>query len=224
VETKNRFEALTGGKLVEGFGMSETPTAATCNLLFGKNPPGSIGLPLPDVDARIISLEDEVTVMAPGEIGELVVKGPQVMKGYHNMPTETANALREGWLYTGDIARQDEEGFFYIIDRKKELIKPGGYQVWPREVEEVVAMHPKVLEVGVAGIPDAYRGETVKAWVVVKPGETLTEEEIKEFCKDRLAKFKIPTHIEFRKELPKTTVGKILRRELVRQHKEAEGK
>ncbi len=219
-ETKEKFEALTGGKLVEGFGMSEAPTASHCNPLFGKNPPGSIGLPMPDVDARIISLDDEVTVLPPGEVGELVVKAPNVMKGYHNMPTETANSLRDGWLYTGDIARMDEEGFFYIVDRKKELIKPGGYQVWPREVEEVIIQHPKVLEVGVAGVPDPYRGETVKAWVVLKPGETATEEDIKEFCKDHLAKFKIPTHVEFRSELPKTTVGKILRRELVRQHKE----
>jgi long-chain acyl-CoA synthetase len=219
-ETKDRFEALTGGKLVEGFGMSETPTATHCNPLYGKNPPGSIGLPLPDMDARIISLDDEVTVLQPGEVGELVVKGPIVMRGYHNMPTETANALRDGWLYTGDIARMDEEGYFYIVDRKKELIKPGGYQVWPREVEEVIIQNPKVLEVGVAGVPDAYRGETVKAWVVPKPGETVTEEEIKAWCKDRIAKFKIPTQVEFRSELPKTMVGKILRRELVRQHKE----
>jgi len=219
-ETKDRFEALTGGKLAEGFGMSETPTATHCNPLFGKNPPGSIGLPLPDVDCRIVSLDDEVTVLATGEVGELVVKAPNVMKGYHNMPTETQNALRDGWLYTGDIARMDEEGYFYIVDRKKELIKPGGYQVWPREVEEVIITHPKVLEVGVAGIPDAYRGETVKAWIVVKPGETVSEEEIKEFCREKMAKFKVPTHIEFRDELPKTTVGKILRRELVRQHKE----
>ena len=219
-ETKEKFEALTGGKLVEGYGLSEAPTATHCNPLYGENPSGSIGLPLPDVDCRIISLDDEVTVMPVEEIGELVIKGPQVMKGYHNMPTETSNALRDGWLYTGDIARMDENGFFYIVDRKKELIKPGGYQVWPREVEEVISAHPKVLEVGVAGIPDAYRGETVKAWVVLKPGETADEAEIKEWCKERLAKFKVPTHIEFRDELPKTTVGKILRRELVRQHKE----
>jgi len=221
-ETKERFEALTGGKLVEGYGLSEAPTASHCNPLNGKNPPGSIGLPLPDVEARIISLDDEVTPLPAGEIGELVLKGPLVMYGYHNMPTETTNALREGWLYTGDIARMDEEGFFYIVDRKKELIKPGGYQVWPREVEEVITDNPKVLEAGVAGIPDPHRGETVKAWVVLKPGETATEEDIKEWCKDKLAKFKVPTHVEFRTELPKTTVGKILRRELVRQHKEEE--
>jgi long-chain acyl-CoA synthetase len=219
-ETKEKFEALTGGKVFEGYGLSEAPTATHCNPLLGENRTGSIGMPLPDVDARIISLDDEVTPLPVGEIGELVIKGPQVFKGYHNMPTETMNSLRDGWLYTGDIARMDEDGYFYIVDRKKELIKPGGYQVWPREVEEVIAANPKVLEVGVAGIPDPYRGETVKAWVVVKPGETLTEDEIKDWCRERMARFKVPTQVEFRNELPKTTVGKILRRELVRQHKE----
>ena len=219
-ETKEKFEALTGGKLFEGYGLSEAPTASHCNPMFGENRPGSIGLPLPDVDVRIVSLDDGATVLQPGEIGELVLQGPQVMKGYHNMPTETANTLRDGWLYTGDIARMDEAGYFYIVDRKKELIKPGGYQVWPREVEEVIASHPKVLEVGVAGVPDPYRGETVKAWVVLKPGETVTEEEIREYCKQNMAAFKVPTLVEFRTELPKTTVGKVLRRELVREHKE----
>jgi len=220
-ETKVRFEQLTGGKLVEGYGLSEAPTATHCNPLYATDSPvGSIGLPLPDVDCKIISLDDEVIELPPGEVGELVIKGPQVFKGYHNMPTETENTLRNGWLYTGDIARMDEEGYFYIVDRKKELIKPGGYQVWPREVEEVIMGHPKVLEVGVAGVPDPYRGETVKAWIVPKPGETLTEQEILDWCKERLAKYKVPTQIEFRAELPKTTVGKILRRELVREHKE----
>jgi long-chain acyl-CoA synthetase len=221
-ETKTTFESLTGGKLVEGYGLSEAPTATHCNPLYGLNKEGSIGVPLPDVEARIISLDDEVTVLNPGEVGELVIKGPQVMKGYHNMPTETANTLRDGWLYTGDIARMDEDGYFYIVDRKKELIKPSGYQVWPREVEEVISENPKVIEAGVAGIPDAYRGETVKAWVVLKPGETATADEIRAWCKDRLAPFKVPTQVEFRDELPKTTVGKILRRELVRQHKESQ--
>jgi long-chain acyl-CoA synthetase len=222
-ETKEKFEALSGGKLFEGYGLSEAPTATHCNPLLGENRTGSIGLPLPDVDVRIVSLDDGVTTLPIGEIGELVVKGPQVFKGYHNMPTETVNALREGWLYTGDIARMDEDGYCYIVDRKKELIKPGGYQVWPREVEEVIASNPKVLEVGVAGVPDPYRGETVKAWVVLKPGETLTEEEVRAWCKERMAPFKVPTQVEFRKELPKTTVGKILRRELVREHKEKSG-
>ncbi|MBM3181408.1 MAG: long-chain fatty acid--CoA ligase [Chloroflexi bacterium] len=224
-ETKEQFEKLTGGKVFEGYGLSEAPTATHCNPLEGVNKVGSIGMPLPDVDVKVVSLEDGETEVAAGEVGEFIIRGPQVMKGYHNMPTETALALRQmkdgkTWLFTGDIGRMDEEGYFYIFDRKKELIKPGGFQVWPREVEEVIMEHPKVLEVGVGGIPDAERGETVKAWIVVKPGETLTEAEIKALCKEHLAPYKVPTHYEFRTELPKTTVGKILRRELVRQHKE----
>jgi long-chain acyl-CoA synthetase len=227
-ETKEKFEKLSGGVVFEGYGLSEAPTASHCNPLLGENRTGSIGLPLPDVDAKIISLDDGKTELPAGEIGELVLNSPNVMKGYHNMPTETKNALRKlkdgkVWLYTGDIAQMDEDGYFYIVDRKKELIKPGGYQVWPREVEEVLASHPKVLEAGVAGIPDPYRGETVKAWIVVRPGESTSEEELKAYCKESLAAYKVPTHYEFRDELPKTTVGKILRRELVRQHKEAEG-
>jgi len=226
-ETKEKFEELSGGKVFEGFGLSEAPTATHCNPLLGENRTGSIGLPLSDVDCKIISLDDGETELPVGEIGEIVINSPNVMKGYHNMPTETANTLRKlkdgkTWLFTGDIARMDEDGYFYIVDRKKELIKPGGYQVWPREVEEVLMDHPKVLEAGVAGIPDPYRGETVKAWIVLKEGETATEDELKAFCKESLAAYKVPTHFEFRDELPKTTVGKILRRELVRQHKEAE--
>jgi long-chain acyl-CoA synthetase len=227
-ETKVAFERVTGGKLFEGYGLSEAPTATHCNPMHGVNKEGSIGLPLPDVDCRLVSLEDGVTDLAPDPqaIGELVVRGPQIFKGYWNMPTETSNTLQADpagglpWLFTGDIARMDADGYFYIVDRKKELIKAGGYQVWPREIEEVLAANPKVKEVGVAGIPDAYRGETVKAWIVLKTGETATEAEIKNWCQDKLAKFKVPTQIEFRSELPKTTVGKVLRRELVRQHKE----
>ena len=224
-ETKDQFEKLTGGKVFEGYGLSEAPTATHCNPLLGENKIGSIGMPLPNVEVKLINLDDGETELSQGEIGEIVIHGPQVMKGYHNMPTETANTLRtmkdgKVWLFTGDIARMDEDGYFYIVDRKKELIKPGGYQVWPREVEEALMAYPKVLDVGVAGIPDPYRGETVKAWIVLKPGETATEAELKAFCKERLAAYKVPTHYEFRSELPKTTVGKILRRELVRQHKE----
>jgi long-chain acyl-CoA synthetase len=224
-ETKEQFEKLTGGKVFEGYGLSEAPTATHCNPLDGINKTGSIGMPLPDVDVKLINLDDGETELTQGEIGEIIVNGPQVMKGYHNMPTETANSLRQmkdgkTWLFTGDIARMDEDGYFYIVDRKKELIKPGGFQVWPREVEEALMSHPKVLEVGVGGIPDPQRGETVKAWIVMKPGETITEAELKAFCKEHLAPYKVPTHYEFRTELPKTTVGKILRRELVRQHKE----
>ena len=226
LETKNTFEKLTGGKLFEGYGLSEAPTATHCNPFQGPNKEGSIGMPLPDVECKILSLEDGVTPLGVNEIGELVLRGPQVFRGYWNMPAETNSTLQADaaggapWLFTGDIVRMDEDGYFYIVDRKKELIKAGGFQVWPREIEEVLAAHPKVMEVGVAGIPDAYRGETVKAWLVVRPGETLTEAEVKAWCGDKLAKFKVPTQIEFRSELPKTTVGKILRRELVREHKE----
>jgi len=227
-ETKEKFEELSGGKVLEGYGLSEAPTATHCNPFSGVNKTGSIGMPWPDVDCKILSLDDGETEMPLGEIGELVISGPQVMKGYHNMPTETANALRKlkdgkTWLFTGDIARMDEDGYFYIVDRKKELIKPGGFQVWPREVEEAIAAHPKVLEVGVAGIPDPYRGETVKAWIVLKPGQEATADEIKAWCRERLTAYKVPTHYEFRTELPKTTVGKILRRELVKQQNESEG-
>lgn len=222
-ETKVKFEQLTGGKLVEGFGLTESLVATHANPIDGQNKTGSIGIPFPDVDCRIVSLDDEVTVLEPGEVGELVIKSPSVMRGYHNMPTETANTVRDGWLYTGDIAYMDDEGYFFIVDRKKEMIKPSGFQVWPREVEEAIAENPKVLEVGVAGIPDAYRGETVKAWVVLKPGESADMEEIRAWCKERLAPYKVPTNVEFRDELPKTTVGKILRRELVRQDKPSAG-
>ncbi len=221
-ETKDTFEELTGGSLVEGYGLSEAPVASLAGPLQGKNLPGSIGLPLPGVDCRIVDLDDEVTDLAQGEIGELLIRGPHVMKGYHNMPSETANALRDGWLYTGDIVYMDEEGYFFIVDRKKELIKPGGFQVWPREVEEVIQDHPKVMEVGVAGIPDAKSGEAVKAWIVLKDGEESSLEEIREYCKQHLAAYKVPKQVEFLDELPKSTVGKILRRELVRLDKDSE--
>lgn len=223
-ETKDTFERLTGASLREGYGLSEAPTASHCNPMFGENRTGSIGLPLPDVECRIVSLEDGVTDLPAGETGELAIKSPNVMKGYWQMPTETANALRDGWLFTGDIASMDEDGYFYIVDRKKELIKPSGYQVWPREVEEVLTQHPKVLEAGVAGIPHEKRGETVKAWVVLLPGETATSDEIRDFCRQHLASFKVPTDVEFMTELPKTTVGKILRRKLRDQELEKMGK
>ena len=218
-ETKVKFETLTRGRICEGYGLSEAPTATHCNPLLGLNKIGSIGLPLPDVDCRIVDLESGETDLPPGEVGELILRGPQVMKGYHNQPEESALALRTGWLFTGDLARMDADGYFFIVDRKKELIKPDGVQVWPREVEEAIATHPMVLEVGVAGVPDAYHGEAVKAWVVLKPGENLEGSELIAWCRDRLAGYKIPTQFEFRSELPKSNVGKLLRRELVRQHK-----
>lgn len=222
-ETKETFERLTGASLREGYGLSEAPTASHCNPMQGENRAGSIGLPLPDVECRIVSLEDSVTDLPAGEEGELVIRTPNLMKGYWKMPTETANSLREGWLFTGDIARMDEDGYFYIVDRKKELIKPSGYQVWPREVEEALAKHPKILEAGVAGIPDERRGETVKAWVVLHEGETATEDEIRKFCREHLAPFKVPSQVDFIDELPKTFVGKVLRRELQRRELEKMG-
>ncbi len=215
-QTKEKFESLTGGRILEGYGLSEAPTATHCNPLQGENQLGSIGLPLPDVDARIVSLADGLTEMPVGTPGELIIRSPQVMLGYHAMPEETALALRDGWLYTGDIACMDAEGYFYIIDRKKELIKPGGMEVWPREVEEVLAAHPGVAEAAVAGLPDAYRGETVAAWVVLRPGHSLSESDLQDWCRLYLAPFKIPTQFEFCTTLPRSSVGKVLKMELVK--------
>jgi len=219
-EVKEKFETLTGGKLVEGYGLSEAPTATHCNPILGENRTGSIGLPLPDVEARIVDLEDGQVEMLAGEAGELIVRGPQIMAGYHNHPEETELVLRDGWLFTGDVARMDTEGYFYLVDRKKEVIKAGGYQVWPREVEEVISDHPAVLEAGVAGVMRPGKGETIKAWVVLKPGISINEEEIQWWCTQYLARFKTPAEIEFLEKLPRTGVGKLLRRELVRMDRE----
>jgi long-chain acyl-CoA synthetase len=224
-ETQERFEKLTGASLREGFGMSEAPTATHCNPMYGENRKGSIGLPLPDVECRIVSLEDGMTDLPADEVGELVLRSPNLMRGYWEMPTETANALREGpdgkkWLYSGDIAKMDKDGYFYIVDRKKDMVIVSGFNVYPTNIEEVLIQHPKIMEVAVAGVTDPYRGETVKAWVVLKPGETATEEEIIEWAKEsgQLAAYERPRRVEFRKELPKTLVGKVLRRELVEEH------
>lgn len=228
--TKQKFEALSGGKLLEGFGMSEMPTATHANPLLGENRTGSIGLPFPDVECRIVSLDDGETDVPVGEIGELILRGPQMMIGYHGMPTETANALREDsegrkWFYSGDIARMDEDGYFYIVDRKKDMALIGGFNVYPRNVEDVLMSHPDVLEVGVAAIPhpDPQKEgqEALKAWVVTRPGRTVTPEQLVAFAGQYLARYEIPTRFEFVAELPKTTVGKILRRELVRMELEA---
>jgi long-chain acyl-CoA synthetase len=218
-ETQLKFEKLTGGKLREGYGLSEAPTASHCNPIYGENRVGSIGLPLPDVDCKIVSLDDPDKELGVGEIGELCLKGPIVMQGYWNMPTETANVLRNGWLHTGDIAKMDGDGYFYIVDRKKDMVIAGGYNIYPTNIEKVIKEHPKVFDVAAAGIPDPHRGETIKVWIVPKPGETLTEQEVIDFCKKELAKFEVPTAVEFRQELPKTMVGKVLRRMLVEQEK-----
>jgi long-chain acyl-CoA synthetase len=214
---KQKFEELTGGKLVEGYGLTESAVATHCNPMYGRNIEGSIGMPLSDIRAKIVDLETGEKDLPAGEVGELVLRSPTVMKEYWNMPDETAIALREGWLYTGDIAKMDEQGYFYIVDRKKDMIIASGFNIYPSEVEDVLYEHPKVQEAAVAGIPDPKRGETVKAWVVLKPGETASVDEIRDFCRDKLAKYKIPYHVEFRDELPKTMVGKVLRRMLAEE-------
>lgn len=220
LETKQTFEAITGGRLMEGYGLSEAPTATHCNPMFGENRSGSIGLPLPDVECKIVDLEDGVTPKGVGELGELIIKGPQVMSGYHQRPEEDRITLVDGWLYTGDIAWMDEDGYFYLVDRKKELIKIGGFQVWPREVEEVIALHPDVKEVAVSGVLDEQGEEIVKAWVVLKAGSQVAPEQIREWCRQQLAGYKVPRLVAFREDLPRTTVGKVLRRELRRLHSE----
>lgn len=225
--TKTEFERLSGGSVREGFGMSEAPTATHVNPIFKENRPGSIGLPLPEMDMRIVSLEDSETDVPVGEIGELVMAGPNVMAGYHGMLEETQDVLREKdgkrWLYTGDIARMDEDGYFYIVDRKKDMALIGGYNVYPTTVENAIASHTAVLEVGVAAIPHPERAgqEALKAWIVIKPGESLDAEGVIQFLEDKLAPYEIPRRIAFIEELPKTAVGKTLRRELVRLEDEA---
>jgi long-chain acyl-CoA synthetase len=216
-ETKQEFERLTGGKLVEGYGLTEAHVVTHANPIYGKNQTGSIGLPMPEVQCRIVDPEEGEQEMEAGQIGELVIKSPSIMHGYWQMPTETANTLRNGWLYTGDIARMDDDGYFYIEDRKKDMIIAGGYNIYPREVEEVLATHPAVMEVAVAGVTDPKRGETVKAWVVKREGDPTTEEEIVAWSKEQLARYKYPRLVEFRDNLPRTTVGKVLKRELVKE-------
>jgi long-chain acyl-CoA synthetase len=225
VEVQRRFEELTGGRLREGYGLTEAAPVTHCNPIYGESKAGSIGVPFPDVEARIVSLDPdengEFVPLAQGEEGELAVRGPQVMVGYWNKPEETANTKdEEGWLYTGDIAKMDEDGYFYIVDRKKDLIIASGYNIVPREVEEVLFEYPKVLEAVVAGVPDPKRGETVKAYIVLKEGETATVEEIRAYCKENLAPYKVPYLVEFRSELPKSMVGKFLRRVLVEEEKQ----
>jgi long-chain acyl-CoA synthetase len=208
------FEKATGAAIVEGFGMTETSPVTHNNPFGGNRKIGSIGLPVADTDARIVDLDTGEKDMPVGEPGELIIRGPQVTKGYLNKPEETDNLLRDGWCYTGDIATMDEDGYFYIVDRKKDMIISGGFNVYPRDIDEVFYEHPKVQEACSIGIPDPKRGENVKVFVVLKEGVTATQEELIEFAKSKLATYKLPTEIEFRKELPKSTVGKILRKEL----------
>jgi long-chain acyl-CoA synthetase len=221
-ETKKRFEELTGGVIVEGYSLTEAQMAVVANPVLGEKKIGSVGLPLPDVHVHIVDAEDGLTTLPQGEVGEIVVTAPQLMQGYWQKPEETREMIRtddrgQRLLFTGDLGYLDEDGYVFIVDRKKDLIKTCGFQVWPREIEEVISAHPAVHEVGVVGLPDQMRGETVKAWIVLRPGQQTTGAELKAFCRDRLAPYKVPGKYEFVTELPKTQIGKVLRRVLRQQ-------
>jgi len=218
VEVQAHFEELTGGRLVEGFGLTEASPITHANPIGGPRKTGSIGIPFPDTDARIVGDTAEQT-LSPGEVGELAIRGPQVMQGYWNQPAETAQVLRGGWLFTGDMAKMDPDGFFYIVDRKKELIITGGMNVFPREVEEVLYAHPAVLEAAAIGTPDRFKGEAVKAFVVLRRGARATSDELIAHCRQSLAPYKVPRAVEFRPQLPKSLVGKILRRVLAEEER-----
>jgi long-chain acyl-CoA synthetase len=218
-ETQRRFEELTGGVIVEGYSLTEAQMAVIANPVRGEKKLGSVGMPLPDVDVRIVDTDDGTTPVPLGEEGEIVLSAPQLMLGYWQRPDETKEMLRtnergERSLYTGDLGYLDEDGYLFIVDRKKDLIKTSGYQVWPREIEEVISTHPSVAEVGVVGVPDNMKGETVKAFVVFRPGMSATEAELKMFCRERLAPYKVPSAFEVVADLPKSQVGKVLRRAL----------
>lgn len=218
-DTKLRFEELTGGVIVEGYSLTEAQMAVVANPVLGTKKIGSVGMPLPDVEILIVDSDDGITRLPQGGFGEIVVRAPQIMQGYWQRPEETLEMIRQDdsgnrLLYTGDLGYIDHDGYLFIVDRKKDLIKTSGYQVWPREIEEIISAHPSVQEVGVAGLPDRMRGEKAKAWIVLVPGATATEAEIKAWCRERLASYKVPAEYEFVVELPKTQVGKVLRRVL----------
>jgi long-chain acyl-CoA synthetase len=214
LEVIERFEMMSGAMLYEGYGLTEASPTTHSTPTLAKRKVGSVGLPFPSTECKIVDLETGERVVPVGETGELCVRGPQVMMGYWNRPEETAIALRDGWLYTGDVARMDEDGFFYIVQRKKDMIIVSGFNVYPNEVEDVLFTHPAVLEAAVIGVPDPYRGEAVKAFITLRPGAKATADEVIEFCRANLAKYKVPSLIEFMTSLPKSAVGKVLRREL----------
>lgn len=223
LEVQKKFNAATGGNLVEGYGLTEASPVTHVNILRpdAVKKEGSIGIPIPNTDAKIVDIETGTKDLAEGEVGELAVKGPQVMKGYWKSEDETKNVFRGEWLLTGDIAKQDKDGFFFIVDRKKDLIDASGFKVWPRDVEEVLYTHPDIKEAAVIGVPDEYRGETVKAYVVLKDkSKNPGEEAIKAFCKERIASYKVPKIVEFVDDLPKSLVGKVLRRKLREQEEQ----
>ncbi|NOT64326.1 MAG: long-chain fatty acid--CoA ligase [Acidobacteria bacterium] len=220
VEVMERFEAMSGASVYEGWGMTETTAIGSGTPTFARRKLASIGFPFPNTEMKIVDLESGTRELPVGEEGELCIRGPQIMKGYWNKPEATAEVLKDGWLYTGDVARMDEDGTFYIVQRKKDMLLVSGFNVYPNEIEDVLFTHPAIKECAVIGVPDEYRGEAVKAFVVCKENATTTKEDIIEFCKDQLAKYKLPTHIEFLTALPKSAVGKVLRREL--REKESE--
>jgi long-chain acyl-CoA synthetase len=207
----------------EGYGLTESTSLGITNPVLGLKKVGSIGIPIIDNDVRLVDLQEGTTDVPQGEPGEIIMKGPLIMKEYWNNPKETAGQIKDGWLYTGDIAVQDEDGYYFIVDRKKDMIIAGGFNIYPREIDEVLFQHPKVQEAVSVGIPDKYRGETVKAFIVLKPGEKATEEEIISFCKEKLAAYKVPKLVEFRDALPKSAIGKILRK-VLRAEEEAKKK
>ncbi|MGF9975700.1 AMP-binding protein [Viridibacillus arvi] len=220
IEVQDKFEKITGGKLVEGYGLTETSPVTHCNFIWhNERVKGSVGVPWPNTDAAILQV-DSTEPLPIGEIGEIAVKGPQVMKGYWNRPEDTEMAMRDGWFLTGDLGYMDDKGYFYVVDRKKDIIIAGGFNIYPREIEEVLYEHEAVQECVALGVPDPYRGETVKALIVLKEGMKVTEEEFNKYCRENLAAFKVPRIYEFRNELPKTAVGKILRRTLQDEDKE----
>jgi long-chain acyl-CoA synthetase len=228
--TKTQFEELTGGRIVEGYSLTEAMMACIVNPLNGINKIGSVGVPLPDVEVAIVDAESGTACLPTGQTGEIIVRAPQLMAGYFNNEAETSRALRlhgpmapgsdtsRPWLHTGDLGYLDEDSYLFIVDRQKDLIKTSGYQVWPREIEEVLAAHPCVQEVGVAGVPDSVKGEVVKAWVVKRAGTNPTVDELRSYCKQTLAPYKAPLHVEFRESLPKNMAGKVLRRMLIAEH------
>ena len=226
-ETKRQFEAKTGARIIEGYSLTEAMMACCVNPVQGTQKLGSIGLPLPDVEVRIVDAEDSSRILAPNEVGELLLRAPQYMLEYWNNPSETAATLQthdDGpstglgaggpWVHTGDLGYMDDDGYLFLVDRKKDMIKTSGFQVWPREIEEVIATHPAVHEVAVAGVPHESKGEVAKAWIVLKPSAVASEEDVRAFCRERLAPYKVPASVEFRTDLPKSMVGKVLRRML----------
>ncbi len=224
VETKQRWEAMTGANILEAYGMTESTVVLTVGPFQGQWKEGAVGLPLPDVIVKFVDVTDPDKDLPYGQEGEVVARGPQIMQGYWNNPQGTTEMIKDGWLYTGDIGYMDKDGYLYLTSRKKDLIKPSGHQVWPKEVEEVLSTHPAVVEACVAGIPDQRQVEAVKAWVVVKPEEKVTPEDLQAYCKDKLTAYKVPRYIEFRQSLPKTLVGKILRRVLQEEEKAKQSK